>query len=312
MRPFAAKRTMDYPAMPAPIRSRKIWGTCHRAPRQVSTADNQIHCRYFEVPPGALPQLRRLLVFFSWWGAVYLGVQPRCCGGCHREETKLFVKGVGFERAHKSLGKGLLTSEESVHLRHRRMMQPPFQHRQLDEYARVMCEIVHAHIEAWKVNQEVSANEKMMRVTLQIVAQLLFSAGIHRYAEGVQHHMGVAIDRIERTMLPGLDRFDKSPLPYFGKFKESSEYLADAAEDILSTRVARGTHGTDLPGLLLDARDDANQALSHDDVRDETLTLILSDHETTANVMTSALAYLRDRDDLWDLVKQEAATYTPE
>lgn len=76
--------------------------------------------------------------------------------------------------------------------------------------------------------------------------------------------------------------------------------------------VASGTHGTDLLGLLLDARDDENQALSHDDVRDETLTLILSGHETTANVMTWALAYLRDREDLWETVRLEAATYLPE
>lgn len=221
------------------------------------------------------------------------------------------MKGVGFERMHKVLGRGLLTSGEPVHLRHRRMMQPPFPHHQLDEYARVMQEIVHAHLEGWSVGEKVSANEEMMRLTFQIVARLLFSADIDRYAEGVQHHMGVAINRIERSMLPGLDRFDQAPLPYFRKFKESSEYLADVAENIISTRVASGTHGTDLLGLLLDARDDENQALSHDDVRDETLTFILSGHETTANVMTWALAYLRDREDLWQVVAEEAATYLP-
>jgi cytochrome P450 len=113
-------------------------------------------------------------------------------------------------------------------------------------------------------------------------------------------------------MLPGLDRFDESPIPYFKKFKESAEYLADVAEDIISERVASGSHGSDLLGLLLDARDDENQALSHDDVRDETLTLILSGHETTANVMTWALSYLRDRDDLWEKLKQEADQYLPE
>ena len=112
-------------------------------------------------------------------------------------------------------------------------------------------------------------------------------------------------------MLPGLDRFDESPIPYFRKFKESAEYLADVAEDIISQRVQSGSHGSDLLGLLLDARDDENQALSHDDVRDETLTLILSGHETTANVMTWALAYLGDRDDLWQQVALEADQYLP-
>jgi cytochrome P450 len=221
-----------------------------------------------------------------------------------------FVKGVGFERMHKVLGKGLLTNEEPVHLRHRRMMQPPFHHGQLNDYAKNMSAITKNHLANWQLGQQVSANEEMMRLTFQIVAQLLFSTDIDKYAEGVQHHMGVAIDRIERTMLPGLDKFDESPIPYFKKFKESAEYLADVAEDIISERVASGSHGTDLLGLLLDARDDENQALSHDDVRDETLTLILSGHETTANVW--ALSYLRDRDDLWEKLRQEASEYLPD
>jgi cytochrome P450 len=175
-----------------------------------------------------------------------------------------------------------------------------------------MRDITKDHLAGWKLGEEISANEEMMRLTFQIVARLLFSTDIDKYAEGVQHHMGVAIDRIERTMLPGLDRFDESQIPYFKKFKESAEYLADVAEDIISERVASGSHGSDLLGLLLDARDDENQALSHDDVRDETLTLILSGHETTANVMTWALSYLRDREDLWEKLRQEAVQYLPD
>lgn len=313
VRPFAAERPIEYPAMPVPIRSRRGLAHLPPGPRDRSPL---LTVKFIANTPKFLLELYRNYGNHSSFflaGELFIAVfSPEAVVDVTVKKQHSFVKGVGFERMHKVLGKGLLTSEEPVHLRHRRMMQPPFHHHQLDEYARVMHEIVHAHIEGWEVGQEVSANEEMMRLTFQIVAQLLFSTDIDRYAEGVQHHMGLAIDRIERTMLPGLDRFDKTPLPYFRKFKESSEYLADVAEDIISTRVASGTHGTDLLGLLLDARDDENQALSHDDVRDETLTLILSGHETTANVMTWALAYLRDRDDLWDVVNHEADTYMPE
>lgn len=312
-RPFAAERPIEYPATPAPIRSRKGLSHLPPGPRDRSAL---LTIKFIANTPKFLIDLYRTYgdaSSFFLGGELFIAVfSPEAVVDVTVKKQHSFVKGVGFERMHKVLGKGLLTNEEPVHLRHRRMMQPPFHHHQLDEYARVMQEIVHAHIGSWEVGQEVSANEEMMRLTFQIVARLLFSTDIDQYAEGVQHHMGVAIDRIERTMLPGLDRFDRTPLPYFRKFQESSEYLADVAEDIIATRVASGTHGTDLLGLLLDARDDENQALSHDDVRDETLTLILSGHETTANVMTWALAYLRDREDLWETVRLEAATYLPE
>ena len=312
MRPFAAERPVEYPAKPAPIRSRQGLSHLPAGPRDRSPL---LTIKFIANTPKFLLNLYQTYgdqASFFLGGELFIAVfSPEAVVDVTVKKQHSFVKGVGFERMHKVLGRGLLTNEEPVHLRHRRMMQPPFHHQQLDEYARVMQEIVHSHLEGWSVGEKVSANEEMMRLTFQIVARLLFSTDIDQYAEGVQHHMGVAIDRIERTMLPGLDRFDTAPLPYFRKFKESSEYLADVAEDIISTRVASGTHGTDLLGLLLDARDDEDQALSHDDVRDETLTLILSGHETTANVMTWALAYLRDREDLWQVVAEEAASYMP-
>ncbi len=312
MRPFAAERPVEYPAKPAPIRSRRGLSHLPPGPRDRSPL---LTIKFIANTPKFLLNLFHTYgdqASFFLGGELFIAVfSPEAVVDVTVKKQHSFVKGVGFERMHKVLGRGLLTNEEPVHLRHRRMMQPPFHHQQLDEYARVMQEIVHSHLEGWSVGEKVSANEEMMRLTFQIVARLLFSTDIDRYAEGVQHHMGVAIDRIERTMLPGLDRFDTAPLPYFRKFHESSEYLADVAEDIISTRVASGTHGTDLLGLLLDARDDEDQALSHDDVRDETLTLILSGHETTANVMTWALAYLRDREDLWQMVAEEAASYMP-
>ncbi len=311
-RPFAAERPVEYPAKPAPVRSRKGLLNLPPGPKDRSPL---LTLRFIANTPKFLLDLHHRYgnsaSFFLGGELFYAVFSPEAVVDVTVKKQHSFVKGVGFERMHKVLGRGLLTNEEPVHLRHRRMMQPPFHHHQLDEYARVMQVIVRAHLEGWEVGQEVSANEEMMRLTFQIVAQLLFSTDIDQYAEGVQHHMGLAIDRIERTMLPGLDRFDDSPLPYFRKFKESSDYLADVAEDIIRTRVASGTHGTDLLGLLLDAKDDENQALSHDDVRDETLTLILSGHETTANVMTWALAYLRDRDDLWAVVAEEADTFMP-
>lgn len=311
-RPFESPRPSEYPAVPAAIRTRRRIDSLPPGPRGFPGI---LTIKFISNTPKFLLDLSRrygTASSFFLGGELFVAVfSPEAVVDVTVKKQHSFVKGVGFERMHKVLGRGLLTNEEPIHLRHRRMMQPPFHHQQLDAYATLMRDTVSAHITRWDTGEKVSANEEMMRLTFQIVARLLFSTDIDDYAEGVQHHMGIAIDRIERTMLPGLDRFDRSPLPYFRKFKESSDYLADVAEDIIRKRIESGSHGTDLLGLLLDARDDENQPLSHDDVRDETLTLILSGHETTANVMTWALAYLRDREDLWEEVAREANTYLP-
>lgn len=312
MRPFADVRPVDYPAVPKPVRAIPPGFSLPPGPKNMG---GLLTWRFVKDTPGFLRGLLDTYgeaSMFFLRGEMFVAMfSPEAVVDVNVKKQHSFVKGVGFERMHKVLGRGLLTNEEPVHLRHRRMMQPPFHHQQLDLYAQTMQAIVHDHLERWSGGQTVSANEEMMRLTFQIVARLLFSTDIDRYAEGVQHHMGIAIDRIERTMLPGLDRFDRSPLPYFAKFRESADYLAEVAEDIIANRVASGQHGDDLLGLLLDARDDDNQPFTHDEVRDETLTLILSGHETTANVMTWAVAYMRDRDDLWEAVRAEADEFMP-
>jgi cytochrome P450 len=317
--PFTAPRPPAYAPIPPPIRRRRaVAGPLPPGPR---TLPGGLTLRFLRDTPRFLLDLHRrygdVATFWLNGQLFYAFFSPEGVVDVTVKTQHSFVKGVGFERMAKVLGTGLLTSEEPIHLRHRRMMQPPFHHHQLAGYAATMQRITQQHLAGWAPGEEVRAGDELMRLTFQIVAQLLFGTEIDRYADGVQHHMGVAIDRIERTMLPGLDRFDRSRLPYFARFKESSDYLATVADDIIARRAAAAAAGAplgdDLLGLLLAARDaEDGTALSHDEVRDETLTLILSGHETTANVLTWALCHLRDRDDLWTALAAEAAEHLPE
>lgn len=307
-RPFTAPRPADYAPMPKAIRRR---GT-HVLPPGPRGLPGSLTGHFLRDAPGYLLGLHRdygdTTAFFLNGELFFAFFGPEGVTDVTVKKQNSFVKGVGFERMRKVLGTGLLTNEEPIHLRHRRMMQPPFHHGKLADYAALMHRITREHLGRWTAGDPVDANTEMMRLTFQIVAQLLFSTDIDRYAEGVQHHMGIAIDRIERTMLPGMKALDGSPIPYFAAFRTSSDYLADVADDIIARRTAGGPLGDDLLGLLLAARDEDDSALTHDEVRDETLTLILSGHETTANVMSWALCYLRDRDDLWDALAAEART----
>ena len=50
------------------------------------------------------------------------------------------MKSRGLERAKRLLGEGLLTSEDPLHFRQRRLMQPAFHHERIAEYGRTMVE----------------------------------------------------------------------------------------------------------------------------------------------------------------------------
>jgi cytochrome P450 len=200
-----------------------------------------------------------------------------------------FVKGVGFARMRKVLGEGLLTNEEPIHLAHRRMMQPPFHHGNLDSYVEIMHNLINEHTNNWHSKSSIDLAPEMMALTLEIVSRCLFGLDSHQYTEAIAESMEVAIDRIERTMLPGLERFDKSAIKYFKEFEIASDRLVDIAEAIINKRLeSKEKKDDDLLGILLQMRDQ----ISVDHIRDEVLTLILSGHETTANVMSWAFSYL--------------------
>ena len=104
-------------------------------------------------------------------------------------------------------------------------------------------------------------------------------------------------------MLPGLDRFDKSGIKYFKEFELASNRLVEIAEAIINKRLESGEKkDDDLLGILLQMRDQ----ISTDHIRDEVLTLILSGHETTANVMSWAFSYLAKNPEIRKQLEDEA------
>jgi cytochrome P450 len=215
-----------------------------------------------------------------------------------------FIKGVGFDRMRKVLGTGLLTNEEPIHLRHRRLMQSPFHISKISTYAETMLALTEKHISTWR--SEISMGPEMMSLTFDIVAEILFGTDISADTERVQRSMHIAIDRIERTMLPGLDRMDRWPIPYFRKFHTAADDLNDVASKIIRTRIEKGIKRDDLLGILLEATTPDGERLTPEEISDETLTLILSGHETTANVLTWAFAYLSEHPKYWNQLASEA------
>ena len=298
MRAFTAPRPEAYAPVPPPLRRRGFDGPLPPGPGRgvpgVTTA------RFLADTPGFLLELHRQhgdAVAFELNRQLFLGLfAPEMVDGVLVRHTRSFVKGVGFERMRKVLGEGLLTNEEPIHLRHRRMLQAPFHRDRLDGYAATMAQATDLELEQWQPGSNVATGPRMMALTLDIVARTLFGTDASAHSERIATSMEVAIDRIERTMLPGLDRLDGLPLPWFRAFPRAADDLAEVAEELIAGRRAtpdpHADDRDDLLGLLLALRDDDGSRLTDDEVRDEVLTLILSGHETTANVLTWALSYL--------------------
>ena len=308
VRPFVAPRPAEYADIPPAVMAKTAPRFLPPGPRP--KFPGQLLYRFQKDTPAFLLDLRDTYgpaTSFYLNGQLFIGLfAPAMVHEVTVAQQSAFVKGVGFERMRKVLGTGLLTNEEPIHLRHRRMMQPPFHKSRLDGYAQQMSELTRATVDSWHTGSTIQVAPEMMRLTLLIVARTLFGTDADRHTEHIAEAMEIAIDRIERTMLPGLDRLDNAPLPYWRKFREASDQLATIAEDLIRERREAGIDGDDLLGLLLALRDEDGTAFTDEEVRDEALTLILSGHETTANALTWAFSWLGTRPDIWEELRAEA------
>ena len=200
-----------------------------------------------------------------------------------------FHKGRGLERAKRLLGEGLLTSEDPVHLRQRRMIQPAFHQERIAGYGGVMAEHGERLAARWKNGETRDISTEMSRLTLAIVGRTLFDADVESEADEIGEALTTAVRLFGRTLtLPFFEILDRLPLPGNRRFEKAKARI-DATIARLVAERRRGPAGrTDLLSLLVSASDPEGdgQRMTDAQVRDEAVTLFLAGHETTANALT--------------------------
>jgi len=199
-----------------------------------------------------------------------------------------FLKSRALERAKLVLGEGLLTSEQDIHLRQRRIIQPAFHHKRIATYGKTMVDYASRMGEQWLEGTTVDINNEMMRLTMAIVAKTLFDADVESEAEDIGKTITVIIEMFPRTVLPFSEILDKLPLPSTRRFEKARERLDGIIYALIEERRANGEDRGDLLSMLLMSQDEEGDGKGMTDlqVRDEAMTLFLAGHETTANALT--------------------------
>src|SRR6187200_1360241 len=91
---------------------------------------------------------------------------------------RAFHKGVGLQRAKLLLGEGLLTSEDTQHQRHRRLLQPAFHRERVAGYGETMATYADRTSQRWRDGDSRDMLQEMSRLTLAIAGKTLFDADV--------------------------------------------------------------------------------------------------------------------------------------
>ncbi len=217
------------------------------------------------------------------------------------------LRGVVLRRARGILGDGLLTSEEPIHLRQRRLAQPAFHRQRLAHYGAEIVRITQEMLAGWPSQTgTIEAHAEMVRLTLRITSRCLLGADVHDSVQTFVDSMQVFNDYLPFALLPGAQYLEKLPIGPMPGMKRALAALDDLIFGIIRERRESGRMGDDLLAMLLEAEDESG-SMSDRQARDEALTILLAGHETTANALTFALWNVARYPDIQQKMREEVA-----
>jgi len=245
---------------------------------------------------GSDESLARMQAYFAQFGDIYRVFAPargvfnyvinhpddikRVLLSNHRNYTK----GEGMDRVKILLGNGIMTSEGDFWRRQRRMMQPGFHRRIIDQFTAMISEVNDKTMERWAAKaaagEPVNLTDDTSEMTLEIVLRSIFGADLAR----LERQMGVNPFEV-------VAKDQNRDLKFAFRFRS----LGRLVGELIERRRREPEVHFDFLAMLMATRDrDTDAGMSDREMIDEVLTLIVAGHETTA----SSLAWT------WYLISQ--------
>lgn len=206
----------------------------------------------------------------------------------------------------KYVGRGLLTSEGELWKKQRKLIQPAFHKKQLENLLESMREAILLEYKRITPNKTIDIFPILNDLAFQTVVKSLFSSVA----------TGKEINRLQEITESGQRMLVKElRQPYLGWWFQSSgilkRHLQDSEEartilkNIANTRKASGVKQNDLLDMLLDARYEDGSEMEEEQLIDEILILFTAGHETTSNALTFTFQLLAKHPEWQDKIYNE-------
>jgi cytochrome P450 len=202
-------------------------------------------------------------------------------------------RGIVMQRAKTVLGEGLLTSEEPLHMRQRRLAQPAFLRQRIAIYGGVIGENAAGISQSWKPGSVRDVHEDMLELALRIVGKCLFDLNVqsHEEVKKVSAAVDAFMGFLPLAILPFSEQIQRLPLPVMRRIRKGQADLDTIIYGMIQERRRSPGDRGDLLSMLMEAVDTEGSSgrMSDKQVHDECLTIMLAGHETTANALSFAL-----------------------
>ncbi len=200
------------------------------------------------------------------------------------QQSKFHKSTLTKETTERLLGQGLLISEGDFWRRQRRLAQPAFHRHRINEYAPTMLECAEMKARDWRDGDTRNMAEEMMELTLEAAVRTLFGTTLPGEAQQVGRAMTFLMRYSLRRARAPFRIPAGWPTPKNRRATKEFGFLDSLVYRIIEERKAQGNghRHSDLLSMLMGAMDEDGTQMTPQQLRDETMTLFLAGHETTA------------------------------
>lgn len=235
-----------------------------------------------------LPFLREIgrqgevVQFRLGWIQCYLVTQPAAIQQVFASD--MTRESPGFRRIRHAVGRGLLTLTGKAHHERRRLMQPAFSHRTVQQWGESMVQQTVQMLSTWHSGQERDLEADMLALTFRNLGQVLFGAAMERDTlQAAFATLNAYVnDRQGLLLVPPV-----IPTPANRRFRQAQRVLdREIARLIDLHQQEPARYEGDILSFLLHAQTPDGRPLSRDEIRTEVRTLVPAGHETTTSLLT--------------------------
>lgn len=209
-------------------------------------------------------------------------------------------------RGARYFGRGLLFANGSVHLRQRRLIQPKFNKKKIDELEKIILRTIDTFLEKFPTGSDLDMCPLMQDLAFEIVIDSLFDIDI---PEQKKIRMRTILDDLQKFVFSETNNpYQQFLYPLTGKdkrAKKKSQELRAIIQKVIQERKADHKSYDDMLDMLIQSRyKDTDEPMELEQIIDECIILIFAGHETTANTLSWMLYLLATHPDFTQDLKE--------
>lgn len=206
----------------------------------------------------------------------------------------------------KYLGKGLVTSEGELWKKQRKLIQPAFHKKHLENLMDTIKDTILSELSCIETSVNVDVLPIFSDLAFKVVVRSLFSnaatdAEIKTLQDVTEENQSMLVKELRQPYLNW----------YFNSFGIINQHLKrskesrDILQNIIDRRKLSDEKYHDLLDMLLEARYDDGSAMENEQLIDEILVLFVAGHETTANSLSFTIQLLAQHPEWQEKVRTQ-------